>query len=606
MITNQDVSSYLQERRRAYENDTTYAWDGLGFSQRDTLKQIDFYKSSKFLDGDYDEHGNALIFNNIVNTAADTAKTYQDIDQVDLELTAVEGSRIQSKLLNKENHKLMEEIRMGALLNRMTDVRVDYGGVFVRKRMVNGKLKLEVPDMKDLMFNSQDWKRDAVVQRTVISPAELHDKIGVWDNAQEIIDEYNMQQAANPSLSKDIVTYEIFGYLPEQFGKENGEVYSDKNVNKVVVSIGFQSTVAVTRPDNAVEYQVQDTYHTVFEGKIKEVPFKYLPYKVMPGRTLGQGVIEAGFMAQMGTNRALYEQMTSMSVAGKVFMQTSSEELDVESLADAPSGTIVRHEVNRPITNLNVTPTALPMWDNLMGTFKAQYDAATSVNPFTAGGDIPSRTSFNTTELMQQVGTKSFNQRKQEMDLFLREIYQDWLMPYFIENITDEHILDAEFTKEELEELDETWATKQIDKQVAEFYNRTGKIPSEEEVNRGYDKLIRNARLNGEKRMIKITKDFFEDVKANVRLNVTNENMNKEAMMSSLTNIFQVLLQNPMALQDEQLSAILNELLEYAGVSSVRIAKSAPTRKNSIAAKMGAMSGSGSGAVAAAIQNGAV
>ena len=600
MIPNQSVASYIHSRRDDYNNKLTYSWEGLGHSQRDVLRQIDFYKSSRFLDGDTDEDGNYLMFQNIVNTAAETAKTYQDIDQVDLELTAVGAKRIKSRLLNKENHKFMEEIHMGQLLNRMTDVRVDYGGVLVRKRMEKGKLKLEVPDWKDIICNTSDINRDAIIQRTVIAPIDLYQKVGIWDNAEEVIEAYNLHRHGSHTLPSEIIVYEIFGNLPENFGKDNDAV-SDKHVNKLVMAVGFK-TMELNQADNANSYDMVDAYYTVFESEVEESPFKYLPYRKLSGRTLGQGVIEAGFMAQMGVNRALYEETESMSVAGKVFLQTASEELDVESLRDAKSGTIVRHEINRPITNLNVTPSALPVWGNMIDRFQTQYNTETSVNPYTAGGDVPSRTPFKTGELVNQVSTKSFNKRKQEMDLFLREIYQDWLFPYFIENISSQHILDAKFTKEELEEIDEVYAAKVVDKQVAEYYSKTGKIPTEEEVDTAYDKVVRTLRGDGDRRKLAIPKDFFKDVNVEVKLNITNENMNKEAMMASLTNIYQVLLQNPQALQDEQLSAILNELLEYAGVSSVRIGRSTPSRKNTIAAELGAMSGSGSGAVANAVQ----
>jgi len=600
MIPNTDVASYIRARRRDFENTPAEPWEGLTFNTKDILRQIDFYKNSRFLEGDYDEDGNELIFQNLVNNAAETAKGFQDVDEVDLQLTAVGAPRIKSRMLNKENQKLMQRIRMGQVLNKMTSNRVDYGGVFVRKRTIKGEVHLEIPDLKDLIFDQRDWKRDAIIQRSVISPAQLYDKKGVWDNAEEAIEKYHAARNHGVELSPDIIVYETFGYLPENFGKEDGSV-SEEYKNKVVVSISFES-INFPDADNAQEYHATEEHFVVYENEIDDIPFKYLPYIPVAGRTLGRGVIETGFMAQVATNRALYEQMDATSTAGKIFLQTASEELDVESLKDAPSGTIIRHEVNRPITNLNVTPSALPVWDNMMASFASQFNSEASVNPFTTGSNLPNRTSFKTGELMSSISTKSFDKHKKEMDIFLREIYQDWLIPSYIDNLTNEYILEASYTKEELDEIDSEIAVSAIAKATDEYIAANGVAPTREQVDREYNKIMRNLGKMGENRAVKIPKDFFRGINAQVKLAITNESLDRESMMSSLSSVYQVLLQNPGALQDEQLSGILNEMLEYAGLNTVRINRRTENRDNSVAAQMGPVSGSGSQAIAQVAQ----
>lgn len=597
MIPNQAVGSYLQTRRNNYNNKVVYAWDGLGFSQRDTLRQIDFYKSSKFLDGDYDEAGNALLFNNIVNAAAEVAKAYQDVDSKDLTLRATNGDYTMSRLINQENNKLKKDINMGVVVNELTDKRVDYGGALLRKRMHKGELSLEVPEWKDIICNTESIDRDAIIQRSVITPATLLSKKGIWKDVDEILKEYyeKRQGEMGSTLPAQIMVYEIFGHLPKNFGKDNG-VDSTEFEDKVVIAIGFKTIEAQT-VDNATEYQYVDAYYTAFEGPHKN-PFKYIPYKKMPGRTLGMGIIEAGFNAQMAVNRAVYDQMIAMTVAGKVVLQTASDELDADSIADVENGAIIRHEVNRPITNLNLTPSALPQYDLLINQWQNQYDSISGNNVFTGGGATASQTSFKLAEFQNEIGTSRFKKRQEEMDLFLQEVYNDWIIPYLTKKITSQHILEGEFEKEELDRIDESFAVSQVDKQVTEYKKRTGRYPTVEEVNRAYDSLIRNQRQNADRRYIDIPEGYFKDAKYKMDLNITNENIQKDAMMSSLTNMFQVLVQNPMALQDEQLASILNEILEFAGISPMRINRQTPVRDDSLAAQVGPLSGSGSAAVA--------
>lgn len=598
MIPNPSVSNYLATQKRIYEDTPAEPWNGLTWYQPELLKTIDYYKNSRFLDGDYDEDGQALHFQNIVNVAAETAITFQDIDEIDLQMIAVDAPRIKSRLLNKENQKFMSEIRMGTVLNDMTETRVDYGGVWVRKRMRDGKLSLEIPHPKDIVCNPRDWERDAITQRSVISPSGLRDKVGIWDNAEEALEMYHDERKIH-DLSPDIVVHETFGYLPNSFGNDKEDV-ADGYENRVAISISFESMEWQDKEDNAVEGWAKTTQHyTVFSDSIKEIPLKYVPYKKVAGRTLGRGVIEAGVHAQVSVNRSIYEQQKSMSIAGKVIMQSASDELDADSIADLPNGSILRHESNKPITNLNVTPSALPVWDSMINRFQSEFESETSVNPFSTGSNVPSRIAFNTAEMMQQVSTKSFNKRKQEMDLFIREIYQDWLIPYFIDNLTKSHTLEAEYSKEELEELDKEIAIWAVRNDVEEYKQRNGGVaPSFNQVGRAFDKVMRGLAKQGDRRKVKIPDGFFKGINAQVKLNITGENVNKETMMSSFSNLLQVLMQNPMALQNETISGVLNEMMEYAGMSTVRL-----NRPSAQQAQAPAVSGSGSGAAVEAMMN---
>jgi hypothetical protein len=421
---------------------------------------------------------------------------------------------------------------------------------------------------------------------------------GAWRNVDEVLDKYytNRSGELGANLPSQINVFEIFGHLPEQFGKDDASEYSDKFEDKVVIAVGFK-TVETNTVDNVTEYQFVDSYFTVYDGP-SENPYKYLPYKVMSGRTLGMGIIESGFMAQMGVNRAVYDQMMAMSVAGKVVLQTASDEIDADSVADVENGAIIRHEMNKPITNLNLTPSALPQYDVLIRQWQDQYESVSGNNAFVGGGALPSQTPFKLAEFQNDIGVNRFRKRQEEMDIFWQEVYDDWIIPYLVGKINSEHILEGNFTKEELDRIDESFAVAALDKQITEFIKTTGKYPTTEEVDNAYDNLVRQQRLNQDRRYIEIPEGYFDGVEYKMELNITNEVVQKDAMIASLTNMFQVLVQNPMALQDEQLSSILNEILEFAGLNPMRINRQTPGRDDSIAAQVGPLSGSGSAAVA--------
>src|SRR5574343_1541822 len=69
-----------------YDNSFITLFDGLNYSQYDTLKRIEFYTNSKYISGDKDELGRDKPFYNVVNYRVNVATRATDIDVKDIRI----------------------------------------------------------------------------------------------------------------------------------------------------------------------------------------------------------------------------------------------------------------------------------------------------------------------------------------------------------------------------------------------------------------------------------------------------------------------------------------------------------------------------------------
>ena len=150
----------------SYYNDTVSIVDGLNYSQFDTIKQIEYYVNSKYLSGNKDALGREKPFFNIINAKVNTSITATDVDTKDINVYAENpGAFDKSFLIQREVNEWMKETNFGVILNEMVEVRAKYGGLLVKKVKENGKLRIEVPEWKNIITDQVDIENGVIIER---------------------------------------------------------------------------------------------------------------------------------------------------------------------------------------------------------------------------------------------------------------------------------------------------------------------------------------------------------------------------------------------------------------------------------------------------------
>lgn len=543
------VSTMLED----YSTNEVEIVEGLDFNAFNNFKTIEYYTSSQYLGGKYDELGREKPFRNIGNFRLSTAVKATEFDTKDIQLVTDEGGDyVGTMLLSRELHDWFKEVNFAQTINQMIYVRPKYGELMVKKVEKDGGLNIEIIDWRNIVVDPSEPLKGMIIEKHYFRPHELYAKRGVWKYVDEALAEgceshetKNVLEASNSSQDDKVKVYEVYGYFePSDLGLE-GEDYK---LYKVIMT------------DNYIMYSKE----------IKEVPYKSLSWEKVAGR-LGRGIIEDGFEAQVWTNDAVMKERDMMEISSKIFWKTTDDKVEDNALIGLDNGSIIHLQDGKDFVQVNAVPSSLPQLQSIMQAWDDQYQKVSSSFDSVTGDNMPSRTPFRTTAVLNQAGTSMFNFRRQEFGIFITEIIYDWVLPHLIKKISKAHILASNFSADELKMIDEGFANFEANSMIKERA-LTGKtaeeiITPQPMIDEMKAKVLGEVGKTKSRRFISIPEGYFSNIKAKVDIITTGENIEKGAMLESLNNIFVAYAQNAQAVQaDPVLSKLFERIVDLSGI----------------------------------------
>ena len=584
-VNESDAKSLINNQIKAKglfgEIDTTIAYwrtrpvelqVGLLFSMYQTLRTIDFYYNSKYLTGNLDQLGREKPFRNISKFRVHVAMRCTEIDIKNCEITADESAwNERSFILNHELYEWMKVNHFDETLNDIGRTRAKYGGVLVKRSWdTNGNLVLSIPEWKNMVTDQIDIKNGIKIERFWMNPKDVADKKDVWDNVEQAIKQASKtrQNVTNTGLntvgnSKQVQIYDVEGYF-------NNAMNPDEEVAK---------------DNNELEYHLMhfimscnsNDYILLFSEELDESNFKYKEYDRVEGRSLGVGVVEDGFDAQVWTNDAVVGQKNAMDLAGKIILKTNSKKVGSNVLSDVDNGRIFELEDGKIIEPIQLFTNAIPQFENLIADWDRQYERVSSTYGALIGeGSKGFGSNFRQIAFLANQANELFIYRKMEAGNFIAEVLNDWVLPELIKKINMKHILADDFSGDELKKIDESFAKYLAMQELIQ--NLIGGKTMHKEAFMGKIQEHKNKLMStGSKRYLEIPKDYFKGFKGKTSINITKELDDKEATIAGLNQILGIVAQNPAVLQDPTLKTIFDKILELdGGISPISLPDAQP------------------------------
>lgn len=531
--------------------------ENLPYSMWNTVVMIEFYSLSKFLNGNRDELGREKPFYNIVNANVDVSASATDIDTSDIDPTTENPTKyVHTMLLGHELQKWMKEQHFGVFLNDLRDTRPRYGGVLVKKVEKGKELEVSVCQWKNIIADPVDILGGVLIEKFWMTPSQLSKKKDVWENVDEALkfadERGDTEENTNQySTVNQVEIWDVYGefenmYLDEYEGKEN-----DYSLQHHIVAVNGTSSVRLLCES------------------AKEKPYKYLAWKKRPGRSLGLGVVEEGEEAQVWTNDMAIKQHTAAEWASKVFAFTDSNTFINNMLTDVDNGHIFKIEKNSSMSPMNLSNRSFPQFQALIEQWNQQYQQATSTYGAVRGETPPSNTPFRLQALITQQASTQFDDRAEEAGLFVEEILKDWTLPHLVKNLTQGHILASDFTKEQLDIIDHSFAEHEAYTMFVDAVlsgELKGSDISPETYLQMQEQFMEVVRTKDARRYVKVPKGYFKGIESDISFNITGESSKKQAMLESLANILTMVAQNPAILQNPGLRRIFAQIVETAGI----------------------------------------
>lgn len=521
--------------------------EGLDFSLKDTNKRIDYITNSRYLSGDLDEFGREKPYFNITNYRLNVAIRATDFDTKDVTIVSETRDYVRSLLISKRVKNWMKESNFAKKLNRMGETRAKYGWLLVKKVMVDGEIDIQIVDPKNAIIDQTDPMRNPIKELHILTRAELAGKKDVWKN--EGIDEL---------LAMDLDEYEISevtGNMPDSVKDGSEDTYSDY---KFMIYEGGDTT---------------DSKFVLFDEEVEDINYKYVVWADINGRT-GRGIPEDMFEAQTGTNEVKLLEIDAMRMASKTIYATNDDTLENNVLTDLDNGAILHLDEGKEFTQVNTMTNALPAFDRRADDLDSQAEKVTSTFEAVTGETLPSGTPFRSVAIQNQEASSLFIYRREEMGIFLTELFNDWIIPEITKDINQEWILSAEFSAEELQKIDQRFGIYKANEVIK---NKLLNLELDEDFNAeqyqsSIDAFTTLVQETDNTRFLQVPKGYFKDFKFKVSVVTTNESKNKAAQLESLSKILADVSNtfNPQTgtfamLENPALASIFSKIVEKAG-----------------------------------------
>ena len=540
-----DITTFVTDKIELWERGTVQITAGLTFNAYQTIKKILFYTESKYESGQKDRRGKLKPFFNIVNFRVNVATRATDLDTKDIQIVADEPQFMpMSFLLQKEVYNWMKDANFAKTLNEMGQTRAKFGGVLVKKCIEQEEgeeeeLELEVVDWRNVIVDPAN-PDDMVIEKHYLIENELAEKDGVWDGVREAID------LVRKLPEKKLEVFEVTAELPEAYAPEGGDKYTYR-IQKFFLYNKARGGKAVI------------LYHEFLD----EFPYKYLAWENINGR-LGRGIVEDGFEAQQWTNDAVIKEKEAMELGSKVIFKSTDPSIQNNILSEVENGQIIKIAPNTDLAIANTITNNLPEFRQLIQSWDSQLEKTTSTFNAVTGETMPSGTAYRTTAILNQEATSMFDYRREEMGIFLVEIFTDWIIPYLLKKFNKAHILAAEFTPEELIAIDDSFANYDANMKVKESILAGEPVYAED-----YAKLVNDTKellkKSKDKRFLDIPKGQYKNWKPKVTILTTGEQKNKAVILESLNNVLMTAAKAPQVLTDPTLSKVFAKILEVSG-----------------------------------------
>lgn len=541
---------------------------GHSFNQYETIKLCHLYHNSKFEDATPYLNRDKIFFN-IVNPPCEVATKMLNVNTKNIRLWPLnQPSHFATYLLEKELKEWLKTSEFSKVLNQIAIEAPIYGSVVLHKT----KDGAEVVDIRRLINDQSVESIDKSRFITTIhymTPTEL--RATGWDNVDVAIERFSNKEAQKPfeDSSGDlnfqestpyIKVFKRYGEVPESW-LNGGD--SQKMIKTVYICAGVDDLEKNDEGKTIGELGV-----VLFKSKWnKEWPYRDFHYTRSKGRWLGVGVIEMLLDVQMRINELKNQRRISMELSTLHLFQTPDTTIVKNVLTDMQNGDLIRSKGGiTPVVNEERN---LAAFDSEEASYLQQVDKLSFAYEAVRGDD-PGTETLGQTQIVTAQATSVFAFKKEDLCLFIREFFNELVMPQLLAGLSEEHIMRFTGSAAELAKIDmaasEVEANNFIKKQLL-----SGSPVTLEEVGMMKEQVMMGLKKLGSNRFLKIKKAFYSDAKYNFDYIIDNEQADPNIVANAYQRVISDLSSNPAILQDPRVKLLYFKFAEKMGINQAEL-----------------------------------
>lgn len=562
----ESIHEIIRKQENDYVSGTTQISEHVAFSLKENVEKIDAYLNSKHISGDTDSLGREKPFFNIVTAAVNVWYRATDIDRANIRIKATKSSdHIAAVLANIHSQQWMRREGFGAFLNEWGRALSRYGSAVLKFVEQDGRLIPSVVPWNRLIVDSVDFDNNVKIEKLYLTPAQLR-KNKAYDQkiVEQLIERARTSREILGGQKKDtkddyIEIYEVHGEMEEEYLTDNE---SDEYVQQMHVCSFF-----------ANEKGEYDDY-TLYKGREKD-PYMITHLIKEDGRTMGIGAVEHLFEAQWMVNHNEKSIKDQLDLASKLVFQTSDPNLSGMNAFDMDNGLVILHEPNQPLTELVNNSHDIQSLMNAKSEWRNQGMESTGTPDALRGNTMPSGTAARQVEALQQESHSLFELMTENKGIHIEEMWRRFVIPHIKKQLDTSEEVAATLDDAGIKQIDAMYIPNEARRRFAkkaidQILN--DEIPSPYDPTTQESEVADELKPLGSQRFFAPSefddstwKDVFKDFEWECEVEVTNEQHDKQAMLTSLTTVLRELA----SMGDvENARMVLSKILEETGIFS--------------------------------------
>jgi hypothetical protein len=570
--TGNKIHELVRKAETDYISGTTHISEFVDVSLYDDINKIEAYLHSKFESGDKDSLERDKPFFNIVLAARNIWFRATDIDRKNIRIKATKvKDTIKAFLATVHLQHYLRKSNFGQFLNDWGLTLASYGSAVVKFVEKGGELEKMVVPWSRIIVDAIDFDANPVIEIMELSPFQLRQREG-YDKEQ--VDELINSVSHRETISKQnkdnkddyIRIYEVHGNLPLSYltdKKEDEDEYTQQ-----VHIISFVESKKGKFDD-----------FTLYKGRERRSPYMITHLLKEDGYTLGLGAVKNLFEAQWMVNHSIKSVKDQLDLASKLIFQTADPNFANQNVLSAiETGDILIHKENMPITHIANNANDIASLLNFKSQWQLLAQEISSTPDIMRGNNMPSGTAYRQAAIIQQESASNFEMMTENKGLYLENMIREFVIPYIKKKMDTTEEIVATLDTYGVDKIDEMYikneSVRRVNSKIVDMV-----IAGQKPINLDRDAMLSEEQNNlkehlssmGDQRFYKPSevdwKTEMKDFEWDLDVEITGENVDKQATLETLTTIFQTIA-NPntqMALQTPEGKLLFNRIVEEAG-----------------------------------------
>ncbi len=566
----------IRKQEQNYINSDTQTSEYVSFSVKENVDKIEAYLNSKHTSGERDSLGREKPFFNIVTAACNVWYRATDIDRANIRIKATKSSQhITALLADVKSKEWMRKSNFGTWLNDWGRTLSRYGSAVSKFVEKDGELVATVVPWNRLIIDDIDFYGNPVIEKHYYTPAQLRkNKLFDQEQVEMLIASSKVSRKTLNKQNKDskndyIEVYELHGEFPESMLYEDGD--EDTYTQQVHIC-------SFTMND-------KDEYNDfcLYSGKEKN-PYHIAHLIKEDDRVMARGAVELLFEAQWMVNHNEKAIKDQLELASKLIFQTSDPAYQGKNTGNLDTGSILYHEPNQPLTQLANNSHDIVSLMNSKQNWISNGNETVSAQDAIKGNTMPSGTAARQVEALQQESHSLFELMTENKGLAIEEIWREFIIPHIKKNLDTKDEIMATLDDMNIKQIDAIYLPNQAKRIENERIKRemfklaqsglddNVPFPAPADIEGTQRQLTEEMKQFGNQRYFKPSemdnktwKELFKDFDWGIEVEVTNEQTDKMANLTTLTTVLGQLA----SLGDvENARMVLSKILEETGTFS--------------------------------------